>query len=280
MTITLAGISLVRWLTAAYQRTLGRRRSDTRKIRTLVCGLHIAYVDSILGPPAFKFDRKDRLRNSEAPAVAEEIDWIEYIYVLANGFVQVRCHPDDAVGTIAITTTSRKFHPKLEIPGLDPEAKFRLKLGRTTYAKIPASPNTAGIVIGAHRLWYLEKHWFGNPGYYQTYFVGYNDISFVGAPEPQHWAFIGDQLPREGPIDLSNPPEGLDGFRRDLAPNTLLIVGPNGEWEEFGAPVGVDSNMVRVLPSYQRPAAREVRRQQRRDKRYHKKRQRSSAQRE
>ncbi|MDQ4039893.1 MAG: hypothetical protein M3313_16480 [Actinomycetota bacterium] len=241
ISITAATMGLGRWLRTKHDETIGRRRVQSKKLRRLACGVRAAYLEEVIGTPAFLNKQK-----SEGGEPASE----ERIYVLPDAFVQVYCTADSVIEAFAITTRSRRFAPKLEIPwGGSRKDKLIVRLGRTLYSELGSDkPLAASGWAGARHWGYHEVHFFGNPGFYQTYILASNDVSDVGWPsERSDWSAI-LVISGEDRINVLAPPAAWDSFRTAAAPNTFCVVGPHVDEQRFTGSVGVEMDVLRVLP--------------------------------
>jgi len=235
ISITAACLGLARWLYVKYNSTIGRRRVQAKKLRRLACGVRAEYIEELLGASAY-LNKSSGVDGSKSE---------ERIYVLPDAFVRIHCAGESVVEAFTVTTRSKRFAPKLEIPwGGSSADKLLVRLGRTKYAELD-QPMAASGWAGVRHWGYNEAHYLGNPGFYQTYILGSNDGSPVGWPPAPDWTPL---LSGNNEIDIAQPSPAWDIFRRAASPNTFCVVGPHVDWERFRSYVGVEMDMLRVLP--------------------------------
>lgn len=239
--LTVVLVNLSGWLYAKYSQTIGRRRVQARKLRRLACGVRAEYIEEVIGEPALLGKRY----------IGDPSDGrTARTYVLPDAFVRLICSDDSVVDAFSVTTRNRWFAPRLEIPwGGSRESKRIIRLGRTRYSGLSRDCLISACGWAGARHWgYHELHYLGNPGFYQTYILGSNDVSGVGwPPEGPELAAV-TSASGDGQIDLLAPtPEWLS-FRRLAAPNTFSVVGPHTDAEGLAGAVGVEMDVLRVLP--------------------------------
>jgi hypothetical protein len=134
----------------------------------------------------------------------------------------------------SITTTSRFFRPKIYVGSQLSSRRYKIRLGRTCFSEISQNPAKWACWLGARRYGYIEEHYFGNPGGYQTWHCGVSDVGYQ-----KHSALPFDGSGR----DLSSEAEQ---FRSRSSINSIVIAGmtaPDLQLMETGPPL----DQVRLL---------------------------------
>jgi hypothetical protein len=203
----LAALALAAGARSLFRRTIGRPRDLEGRLRQLGTGAQLDFFEGIIGnPPAirrtFHVDRPNFRAESEkgSPQPLVRHSYRECFFVDRLCFVQTVSDDDGAVVAFSITTRSKSFHPTLTFPNVrlpsrwsqalgasryrGPTRKDRLraglrtlfrppkpgkhvKLGRTTFAETGGPGRIQSMHANKH--WsYVESHWGGNPGYYQS----------------------------------------------------------------------------------------------------------------
>lgn len=240
ITVALAGVG--RWTHQRYSETLGRRRTQARKLRRLACGVRSEYIEEDLGSAALLDSWP---AGEEHPSARQR-----RTYVLPDVIVQLHCDADDVVEAFFVSTRHKRFAPKLEVPwGGDHKNKEIVKLGRTRYAKVAIETvQCASAWAGARHWGYHEVHYMGNPGFYQSYVLASNDMTQIGWPkEESGWP----QMPLEHgseSLDIHSRPSWWLKFRHDAAPNTFGVIGAHAEVARFTSMIGPEADKLRVLP--------------------------------
>jgi len=237
MTIATVAATFYGALSRLYSETVGRRRSDYRKLRALACGVRTEYVTELLGEPVF-------LSNGCSRRDDQHTDWVDRIYLLKECCVQTRCTTTGQVATFSITTMTSKFRPVVFFPRIGEHAGEELVLGLHTFEAASDEPISADFFISAHTWGYVEQHYMGNPGYYQTYVLGYNNSSFAGTFATEHLSENDRDAVMRGDVI---PVSALGEFRKHSIPNTITTVGFHAEWEDYGSPRGPERDTLRVL---------------------------------
>ncbi|MFY1684785.1 ETEC_3214 domain-containing protein [Micromonospora sp. WMMD730] len=222
-----ASITLFTLLRAWWRRTLGRRRGWTRSYDRLVPGIHPDLVKELFGHPTFEGRATGRAPSEEAWA---EADLTVRTWVLdRDGYlVTWTTHGDagDAVVAYSLTTANRWFSPRIRV--VTPEDRW-VKLGRTVFDgalddEVPEHLDRSGW-LGARRSSYWERYYWGNPGLYLTWYIGYTNCGYSR---------------RSGiPVDTSEPDatEGwIQEFRRTTSINSILVThgSPEIDFQDIG----------------------------------------------
>lgn len=233
-----------------YQRTLGSRRKLAAQLDKLSCNMQAAYIDDLFGHPLF-------IR--KAPAAAERL------YRTRHAYVQVVVDNSDSVVWWAVTTTDKHFKPCFFLApvSLD-DTGWNVQLNKSAFADARNTPSSASWDVRARRFSVVESYYFGNPGDYQTYLVGYNDagigtIDFGESSRPLPSGYGDLVAPSEDggtARGVLTPEEYLTAFnaeRSGTVVNTFGVVRPwlgDAETELLQLwGLGPDLDYVRVLTS-------------------------------
>jgi hypothetical protein len=210
ISILAAGFPALVWLYRRYQKTLGSRHVVAKKLDQIACGIGDDYVRQLLGAPTF----------THMTTLG-----IEHIYVTRHALMHIILSSID--GTVvrwAVTTTDVNFRPMFRLPPMDSTGKrWTIRLLATSFAEITEQPLRTHSCIGARRIRYSERYYFGNPGAYQTYLLAYNDAG-VG------------ELNTTGEL-----------IARSTVINTFGVEGPHGDDQENDHWNGPDVDQIRVL---------------------------------
>jgi hypothetical protein len=215
--------------------TLGKRYSIRRKLAKLATMVRIEYLESVLGPSAFRRSMGD--------------GYTEDLFVLGPASVQTISDSDGTVATVAITVTHPHFRPHFSIglPGSYPSQQ--VVLGRTRFGDLILTRQSLRAFRGARRFRFEETYYVGNPGGYQTYVLAHTN-SGAGVAGDFGTILTGNSERREKrAFEPPQPDPALDRFRANTVVNTFAVTAPNL------APGGLDSlelgaemDMVRLLP--------------------------------
>jgi len=132
-----------------------------------------------------------------------------------------------------------------------------VRLGATRFRALAHAPDGWLSPTGGRRSAYAESHWFGNPGSYQVYVLGYNDAGTghykmpppltIGATANAPHVMGGRLRPETGSRPSWDPlPVWLQPAHDKTTVNTLTVLGPVGDVTIQGWP-GVDGDVVRLL---------------------------------
>jgi hypothetical protein len=281
---------LVGSMRALYRRTLGRRRDRYDRLARLGTGAQIGFFVAVLGePPAMrrvvvKKDYREWLA-SDDPRFQEgreesqyayvEKHFTESIFIDRDYYVQTISDDDETVLAFSVTVRHPRFRPVFELPpnvgwrgrrnwrrrtGEEFKPLFRVRLGRTRFSELDRSDpdDQTGhhfkAAIGARSFWYSEDHYYGNPGYYQTYVFTANSVSgrsngiedLSGAIQEAD----GEEWPdpnRDDQPDWKQMPRA-QSFRRQAAVTTLTVLSLGMSVENYPATYGPHGDEVRTLP--------------------------------
>ncbi|WP_405058612.1 hypothetical protein OG474_38610 [Kribbella sp. NBC_01505] len=193
--------------------TFGRRRAQARLLDQLACGEPITRVETWLGF-----------------AVVAEGD--TRTYELPGAWVQVT-EANEVVASFSVTIRSSRMWydaSRLTVGNLP------IRLGRSTFSDIDprgTAPDSA-YAEGNRRVGYVQSYYFGNPGHYQAYVVGYNIIGAGGVS-------AGYSDAREA--DAAAQAVAMAG----TTVNTLVVYGPQtAPPAPLDAFVGVEGDHIRL----------------------------------
>jgi hypothetical protein len=181
-----------------YQRTIGSRRKLVSQIDKLSCNVQTAYVDDLFGQPLF-------IRKSKQAT--------ERIYLTSHAYVQVVVDDSDSVIWWAVTTTDKHFKPQFFLPPMRLDDNgWNVELNKSHFADLESMPLGVRWEVGARRFRFVESYYFGNPGHYQRYLVGYNDagVGAVHVDDKRPRINYGDLVPR---AEESTPPAQQPFFK-------------------------------------------------------------------
>jgi hypothetical protein len=230
-----ASITLFTLLRAWWRRTLGRRQGWTKSYDRLVPGMHPDLVKELFGQPTFEGRAKGRVTSEGAWA---EADLTVRTWVLdRDGFLVAwtTCGDvGDVVVAYSLTTANRWFSPHIRV--VTPQDRW-VKLGRTVFDgalddQVPEGEDRFGW-LGARRSSYWERYYWGNPGLYLTWYIGYTDCGYSRHPGV--------------PVDTSEPDvteQRIQEFRRTTSINSILVTlgSPDIDFHD----IGPDLDLVRL----------------------------------
>jgi hypothetical protein len=157
-----------------------------------------AYVDDLFGQPLF-------IRKSKQAT--------ERIYLTSHAYVQVVVDDSDSVIWWAVTTTDKHFKPQFFLPPMRLDDNgWNVELNKSHFADLESMPLGVRWEVGARRFRFVESYYFGNPGHYQRYLVGYNDagVGAVHVDDKRPRINYGDLVPR---AEESTPPAQQPFFK-------------------------------------------------------------------
>lgn len=233
-----------KFVVATWHKTIGLRRSQTKLLDQLACGVSARFIDELLGTPKFVHRR-------------ELTD--ERLYRLPGAWVAVDILEDSVIAfTITITEQQLRYSTENLTFG-----NTQLTLGRSRFGEVSSEliSRRSGQRrwIGARRYGYIQHFYFGNPGGYQHYWLSFNQCGYG----------IWDNF--EGAYEYA---DGTYGESSDNAPNvamltinSLTVLGPRCPptlLDDFMARevLGADEDIVRLDVSFgrsRRPSRRRMR---------------------
>lgn len=230
-------------------------QTKTAAIESLRPQLTLSQFTAKLGQPTLE---------SGLASGAREFTFVDPLYYV-QAIVQ-----DETVVFFSVTTRSETFSPHFEFD-VGSFGKLEVDLGRTTFAGAAEDPGDIGVFVGTQaRIVFRDVQYFGNPGNYLTFFLGWNvaglqatpgtpqdirsyeliptlDTAF-GHPEffPDHRSVLDNPTPTRTPDPSAVAV--LTELRRHVAINTFGIAGPFLDYKVLkGALLGPDYVPVRVL---------------------------------
>jgi len=170
-----------------------------RQLKKLSPSTSIDFFSSILGIPKItnNFDNLNHLIY---------INKFFYIGIIANNSGKVLVY--------SITTRTKSFKPKIYTPIKNKP----IVLGKTRFSEI----NAGGEIFsgaGARRIFYSEKYYVGNPGFYQTFCCSLNE---GGYSDNNYKNFIHNLKNPTTTEDLS-----VKKFRSSTSFNTYSVTSPH-----------------------------------------------------
>jgi hypothetical protein len=202
--------------------------------------------------------------------------FLECIFIDRDYFVQTISDEDESVLVFSVTTRSPQFHPVFQLPykvgwrerrqwkrrtGEEFKPIFRVRLGQTRFADLDrGDPDEfTGIHfrawIGARTFSYSEDHYYGNPGYYQTFvFTTSSNAPALGGISGLGEAIQeagGEEWPdqsREDQPDWKDMPK-TQTFRRNSVITTYTVIGVGLSLDNYPSRFfGPNGDDVRTLP--------------------------------
>jgi hypothetical protein len=151
-------------VTAIYKGIQARLRAsvfshrDVRwRLNKMACGVGTDYVDSLFGPPPFRFSEgSDKL--AESPGTTQ-LSW--RIYQTKHAWLQVIAGFDGSVRAFSITVTDPKFRFRSGHLMFD---RLDIQLGTARFGDVDHPPDGWQSLTGARRFSYAESHWVRQPG--------------------------------------------------------------------------------------------------------------------
>jgi hypothetical protein len=249
----LAFIALAsRGLRRAWASTIGKNAGLYRLLGRLAPNVQADYFASLLGPAVFRNKIDD--------------DHDEHVFVRPEFYVQAVADSHGQVIMYTVTTRQRRFSPPVwgrTIYWSEELNSSGFRLGRFAFSELPMARTPQGVIgwLGARRFHYAEAHYFGNPGLYQTYYLGINDAA--GFPEGlENFDAVLDgyeirlgsftregQGPGPGTNAFFARPE-VQAFRSSVRPNTYGVTAPHVTWPFTGnayGTLGPNQDQVRTL---------------------------------
>lgn len=275
---------------AWYRRTLGRRRDRYDRLARLGTGAQLDFFVAVLAePPAMrraivKENYREFLVPGD-PAFEEGLEEAQYAYVDRrftesifidrDYYVQAISDDDETVLAFSVTVRHPRFCPVFELPpkvgwrerrrwrkrtGEEFKPLFRVRLGRTRFSELDrgdpdeqTGPHFKAS-IGARSFRYSEDHYYGNPGYYQTYVFTASSCSGVADGIKNLGGAIQEAGGEEWPDpDRSDQPEWgrmsrAQSFRRQAVVTTYTVLSLGLSVENYPATFGPHGDEVRTLP--------------------------------
>jgi hypothetical protein len=222
------------------RRTVLHRLSVRRTVSQLAIGVNEEYLRGLLGIPIYGSTSDGR------GWLAWDLDYLHVGVVVASGKV-------DAF-TITLVDPLFRFDCDSLTFGF-----ISGPLGRATFeAQADETPSGQVFHLGARRVSYCESHYFGNPGKYLTFLLGYSDASSAGCLELPRGGMPSGHLAtgmyaRSSATDDVAPrahvatDDALAFLRRTGRPNTLSVlgVGVDLEQHDWAGAIDLDTSRLR-----------------------------------
>ncbi|MEU1627004.1 ETEC_3214 domain-containing protein [Streptomyces sp. NPDC020096] len=263
MGAVVAALTFWRTVTGLWQAGPGRRLTWTRKFGKLAPRVRPDYVEQLFGQPAFELraDAEELTGLDADPTVivAATREVTERVWPLANDGYLVTWSGESEVIAYSLTTTNRRFHPKIRIGSelFSNGVVLTVHLGRTRFADLVAALHPNHLVElaswkGARRHEYYETYYFGNPGHYRSWSCGASGAGYqrrearaMGSLGPDGSVYLDaqllDRLPKERRDQLAD-------FRSRAVVNSLMIQGMGSVRVCRALPrSGPDHDVVRTL---------------------------------
>lgn len=285
--LALAGAARVR-----YQRTLGRRRDRYARLGRLGTGAQLSFFSAVLGePPAMrgtivKKNYKEFITTDDPRWDPEsgEPQWgivtkefTQCFFIDRDYYVQTISDDDETVLAFSVMTRTRRFTPTFAVPArlrmiegswlrwgrarARVQPLFQIRLGRSRFADLDPQDQEwfngphFKVSTGARSFTYSEFHYYGNPGYYQTYVFTLSSASPVarGGSEAIH---VKDEVGTDEWPDQSSDdsqPEWdqmpvTQRFRRNATITTYTVIGFGLSKANYPSSFGPHGDEVRTLP--------------------------------
>jgi len=239
------GVGLLR----LYRATIGRAGVAHRKLGKLSPDVTLSYFTSILGPPAFN--------NSASHHT-------EFVYVDRYFYLQAWVDTRERVIFYTVTSRRKRFRPPIWNDAaswvLFQNPSKKLRLGRFSFSQVPEwDPD--GIIgwLGARRFGYTESFYFGNPGHYQRYVIGFTDAGTVYGPMPRIAETLPDYSVQVGIFSGQSDEDAVREyiaqepvvrFRREARPNLYGVSSPHfsfaSDLEAGSLAIGPNADQVRL----------------------------------
>jgi hypothetical protein len=180
-----ASLALTKAVTTGWKAGPGKRRAWIRSYRKLAPSVRPVYVEQMFGQATFSHDipSRDLIPKKEiAPEGWDENELITVrVWPLGRDGYLTTWEVGDKVLAYSLTTTRWRFCPRIRV-GPDYPGHHRVRLGRTRFSALD-TPDSWESFCGAHNYGYVEQHYFGNPGGYQTWYCG---VSASGIRNTSH----------------------------------------------------------------------------------------------
>ncbi|MGH4020601.1 MAG: ETEC_3214 domain-containing protein [Pseudonocardiaceae bacterium] len=240
LVILAALIGSLRWLRVRYLATFGRRRVLRAKLGRLATEIRLEYVENLFGPSLLR----DKVATLD-----------RHVWWLHDVILQTTCDDDGTVKVFSVTVMHEKIKYRFHLPnGQSGDAT----LGKTPYSQFSdiEDANVIRAWAGARHWGYQEVYYFGNPGFYQTFSTGFNNIAPLGDPpiSPLLTAMQEDDVNSDNVVlNLQNETalEALRKVREGSAPNTFAVAAPHWSFDDIDVLLrgpGVDK--LRLLPTF------------------------------
>lgn len=221
-----ASLAVSKATVAGWKAGPGKRRAWIRGYRKLAPSVRPVYVEQMFGQATFSRDIPNRnlIPDEElSPGSQDENKLVTAkVWMLGKDGYLTTWESGDAVIAYSLTAARWRFCPKIRV-GPDVYGR-KIRLGWTRFSVLE-EPNAWRSFCGAHNFGYIEEHYFGNPGEYQTWMCGVSDVGYqrnfarpLNAKQQQH----------QEPNATGNEDNIKDrwlSFRSGASINSILIAG-------------------------------------------------------
>jgi len=209
-----ASITLFTLARAWWRRTLGRRRTWTKSYQRLVPGMHAGLVTELFGQPTFEDRAEGKVVSGESWV---DTDLTVRTWVLARDGYLVTWTTSGELGDVVVayslTTASSWYTPQIRVVTL--ELRW-VHLGRSAFdralADQPPEARDRFGWLGSRRSSYWERYYWGNPGLYLKWYLGYTDCGYSHRPGVP---------PNTSGSEATE--ESVQEFRRTTSINSILV---------------------------------------------------------
>lgn len=207
---------------------LSKTKKEDKKIGKRIWGI-IGGIAIIFGLIWTVIQLYDRFAPQPDP---NNLSLVEYIFGNQYYYVQAITNSNNRVIAYSITTLDKDFNPSFEVlkDAFQADTKdtsnlekakslaFNIILGKSKFSEIPERPENIIGYLGARRILYKEEYYFGNPGKYQSYFMGVNDSGYLDFDNSDLSFFNEDRILFDD--------EGVRYFRENSVINTFSLTAP------------------------------------------------------
>lgn len=187
------------------------------------------------------FDIRDRVFIKKAIDRTESVTESVKEYIFANQYFYLTVITNDIDNVLAygVTTRMDDFNPFFSVLENNNEIKnSKIILGKTHFDEFNFEPSKINAFLGARRFNYQEEYYFGNPGYYQSYFLGMNDSGFVNIDNSNLEFSLNKEISLED--------KDVIQFRQNSVVNTFFETQPFFNKDPLLL-MGPDLDQIRVL---------------------------------
>ncbi len=192
------------------------------KLARINTGISQDYVDQNFGKPSIT---KNYLKT-----------YTEQIYAHRKFFVRTISDQNGEIVFYSVTTRTKDFRPPFPLHWVLPD----FRLGKTDFKSIDSYPQAIAMNDSSKLFYYNESHYFGNPGFYKTYFFEastsgccWNDRlpeqHFQINPLKMVYTKIDQWTATSGDTHTKVFESGLEQFRAPLVPNTYGVISAHLE---------------------------------------------------
>lgn len=206
-----------------YKTNIGYKNQLLSKIDKLSAGVNIGIFIEYFGAPTFK-------------TKLDDTNVYEYIFLDDKYYyIQALTDLDESVLAYSVTTRDKQFNPEITLPLSraiiengkvigSKDISLKVELGKTRFVDL-GKPNEIISRLGAHDFYYSERYYYGNPGFYQTYYFTQNEMGYIRNIAPQDFNLEVDDL-GEKKEDIKSTDKDVSDFRKNFIINTYTITAP------------------------------------------------------